>query len=36
MPKKYKKVCRNMNYTDHLLTVTSTITGYIFISSLLL
>ena len=32
MSKKYKKVCRVLNYIDHLLIVTSTITGCIFIS----
>ena len=31
MSKKYKKVCRVSNYIDHLLVVTSTITGCISI-----
>ena len=30
--KKHKKVCRVLNYIDHLLIVTSTITGCVFIS----
>ena len=30
--KKHKNVCRVLNYIDHLLIVTSTITGCVFIS----
>ena len=33
MSKKHKKVCRVLNYIDHLLIVTSTITGCISISA---
>ena len=32
MSKKYKKVCRVLNYIDHLVIVTSIITGWISIS----
>ena len=32
MIKKYKKVCRVLNYIDHLLIVISTITGRVSIS----
>ena len=32
MSKKYKKVCRALNYIDHLLVVTSTINGCVPIS----
>ena len=32
MNKKYKKVCRVLNYIDHLLIVISTITGRVSIS----
>ena len=31
--KKYKKVCRTLNYTEHLLILASTVTGWISISS---
>ena len=31
--KKYKKVCRILNYTEHLLILASTVTGWISISS---
>ena len=33
MSKKYKKVCRVLNYIDHLVIVTSIITGWISISA---
>ena len=33
MSKRYKKVCRALNYIDHLLIVISTITGRAFISA---
>ena len=33
MNKKYKNVCRVFNYTDHSLTVVSTITGCVSISA---
>ena len=33
MSKKHKKVCRVLNYIDHLLIATSTITGWISISA---
>ena len=33
MSKKHKKVCRVLNYIDHLLIVISTITGYVSIST---
>ena len=33
MSKKHKKVCRFLNYIDHSLIVTSTITGYFSISA---
>ena len=33
MSKKHQKVCRVLNYIDHLLVVTSTITGCISISA---
>ena len=33
MSKKHKRVCRVLNYVDHLLTVISTITGCVFIST---
>ena len=33
MSKKYKKVCRILNYIDHSLIVISTITGCVFISA---
>ena len=33
MSKKHKKVCRVLNYIDHLLIVISTITGCVFISA---
>ena len=33
MSKKRKKVCRVLNYIDHLLIVTSTITGSVSISA---
>ena len=33
MSKKHKKVCRVLNYIDHLLIVISTITGYVSISA---
>ena len=33
MSKKYKKVCRVLNYIEHLLTVISTITGCVSISA---
>ena len=32
MSKKYKKVCRVLNYIDHLLILTPTITGFTSIS----
>ena len=32
MSRKHKKVCKTLNYTEHLLILTSTITGYISIS----
>ena len=32
--KKYKKVCKILNYTEHLLILASTVTGWIFISVL--
>ena len=34
MSKKYKKVCRVLNYICHSLTAISTITGYVPISAL--
>ena len=34
MSKKHKKVCRVLNYTEHLLIVISTITGWVSISAL--
>ena len=33
MSKKHKKVCRVLNYFDHLLIVTSTITGCVYVSA---
>ena len=33
MSKKYKKVCRILNYIDHSLIVISIITGCVFISA---
>ena len=33
MSKKNKKVCRVLNYIDHILIVASTITGYVSISA---
>ena len=33
MSKKHKRVCRVLNYVDHLLTVISTITGCVSIST---
>ena len=33
MSKKHKKVCRVLNYTEHLLIVISTITGWVSISA---
>ena len=33
MSKKHKKVCRVLNYVDHSLIVTSTITGCVSISA---
>ena len=33
MSKKHKKVCRVLNYIDHSLIVTSTITGCVYISA---
>ena len=33
MSKKYKKVCRILNYIDHSLIVISTINGCVFISA---
>ena len=33
MSKKYKQVCRVLNYIDHLLIVISTITGCVSIST---
>ena len=33
MSKKHKKVCRVLNYIEHLLTVISTITGCVSISA---
>ena len=33
MSKKHKKVCRVLNYIDHLLIVISTITGCVYISA---
>ena len=31
MSKKHKKVCRVLNYIDHLLIVTSAISGLVFV-----
>ena len=33
MSKKHKKLCRVLNYTEHLLIVISTITGCVYISA---
>ena len=33
MSKKYEKVCRVLNYTEHLLIIISTITGCVSIST---
>ena len=33
MNKKYKNVCRVLNYVDHLLIIISTITGWVSISA---
>ena len=33
MSKKYKKVCRVLNYIEHLLTLVSTVTGCVSIST---
>ena len=33
MNKKYKKVCRVLNYIDHQLIIISTITGWVSISA---
>ena len=33
MSKKNKKVCRVLNYTEHLLILISTVTGCVFISA---
>ena len=33
MSKKHKKVCRDLNYIDHLLIATTTITGCVSISA---
>ena len=33
MSKKHKKLCRVLNYTEHLLVVISTITGCVYISA---
>ena len=32
--KKHKKVCKILNYTEHLLILTSTVIGYVSISAL--
>ena len=33
MNKNHKKVCRVLNYTEHLLNLVSTVIGYVFIST---
>ena len=33
MSKRHKKVCKVLNYVDHILILTSTITGFVYISA---